>query len=1002
MAPIPQKIKNKDRSIDLIKAELRKLGITDEELLALIRKNKRYTAETYVRIDENWTEEQINELIDVEVGPLEDDIENIQRQVDGQIETWFYNGEPGPLVLPESEWVAIDTQAGNNNERLKHLGDLYYNNSTGYAYRYSNSGTEQSPVFYWNPISDSAVTEALRQASQAQDTADHKRRIFVTANGVLPTPPYSEGDMWINAIYPLNNTEKDWAHEHYYNDILRCNVPATYSGGSLVREGVETGEQASISHWSPSSNYTDDTYAHSFDYFKTAMQSGGTQLLGGLILSKTIALRDQNDNIMAGVNGILQSGTPLESIAAWFGGPMVDHEKNPSAQDYAKILFRMNGSGYLAGGLISFDDNGALTTVDLRTATTYLGTIKLGDIYISPDANNNYLEIYKLDANNNKIAAGLCAYGDVTAMGDGGGGGGGGGASVLYELNDVQKDQSYDKVQGAVNGAVLMYDANSGYSKPWYAKVLALNDLSDVNISSQTDGQAIVWDNLTNKWVAKTIISGVQSNWAETDPTSLAYIQNKPNLATVATSGSYNDLSNKPTIPAAQVQANWNETDTSSKAYIQNKPNVALQQAKNNLIFSTNEFNFVPSQYSGAIYINYQTAGGTDGAITGYILCDGAGGLLGSIIHSGNIGSQSVNYATSAGSASSAGSAGMADKVYMTSHIGTWWMDSEWDGSYFWITGSYMGGSLPCAVSYASSAGSATDSTKLPLAGGTITGALTVNSTLTCQSVEIGNTNEINATGSSNLYIQYRNTGNLVLCSNGYNCGIGLDGSTNPSSKLDIFNTSRWALHAFTSSNNGFASFHAAEEGYGIYCGISNTSSSKYVADFRNNLASDGMGGNSVLYIRGDGNIGIGTQSPSYKLHVAGDIYATGDVTAASDERAKDVISNVVLDINDIANAPAIKFTWKDKRDELQHVGSIAQYWQKILPESVSDRNDVLGLNYGGAVMVGLVSVAKEVVSQDKRNNEQDEQIKELERQLNKANEKIISLENEVERLKTA
>ena len=45
-------------------------------------------------------------------------------------------------------------------------------------------------------------------------------------------------------------------------------------------------------------------------------------------------------------------------------------------------------------------------------------------------------------------------------------------------------------------------------------------------------------------------------------------------LATVASTGSYNDLKNKPTIPAAQVQANWNETSTSSKAYIQNKPTI--------------------------------------------------------------------------------------------------------------------------------------------------------------------------------------------------------------------------------------------------------------------------------------------------------------------------------------------------------------------------------------------------------------------------------------------
>lgn len=71
---------------------------------------------------------------------------------------------------------------------------------------------------------------------------------------------------------------------------------------------------------------------------------------------------------------------------------------------------------------------------------------------------------------------------------------------------------------------------------------------------------------------------GVQSDWNETNTSSLAYIKNKPNLATVATSGSYNDLSNKPTIPAAQVQADWNVTSTSSKAFIKNKPTIPAAQ----------------------------------------------------------------------------------------------------------------------------------------------------------------------------------------------------------------------------------------------------------------------------------------------------------------------------------------------------------------------------------------------------------------------------------------
>lgn len=41
----------------------------------------------------------------------------------------------------------------------------------------------------------------------------------------------------------------------------------------------------------------------------------------------------------------------------------------------------------------------------------------------------------------------------------------------------------------------------------------------------------------------------VQSDWSQSDNTKDDYIKNKPNLAAVATSGSYNDLTDKPTIP---------------------------------------------------------------------------------------------------------------------------------------------------------------------------------------------------------------------------------------------------------------------------------------------------------------------------------------------------------------------------------------------------------------------------------------------------------------------
>lgn len=77
------------------------------------------------------------------------------------------------------------------------------------------------------------------------------------------------------------------------------------------------------------------------------------------------------------------------------------------------------------------------------------------------------------------------------------------------------------------------------------------------------------YTDLTNK---PTIPAAqVNSDWNASS--GVAEILNKPSLATVATSGSYNDLSNKPTIPAAQVNSDWDAL--SGVAQILNKPSLA-------------------------------------------------------------------------------------------------------------------------------------------------------------------------------------------------------------------------------------------------------------------------------------------------------------------------------------------------------------------------------------------------------------------------------------------
>lgn len=62
--------------------------------------------------------------------------------------------------------------------------------------------------------------------------------------------------------------------------------------------------------------------------------------------------------------------------------------------------------------------------------------------------------------------------------------------------------------------------------------------------------------------------------------TALSGKADTSSLATVATSGSYNDLTNKPTIPAAQVQANWTQTTTTEPDYIKNKPTLGTASEK--------------------------------------------------------------------------------------------------------------------------------------------------------------------------------------------------------------------------------------------------------------------------------------------------------------------------------------------------------------------------------------------------------------------------------------
>lgn len=167
------------------------------------------------------------------------DINNLQSQIDGQIETFFYDYEPTLQNIPASGWTT-------NEERKKHEGDLFYWKSKGYAYRFMQDGA----TWKWQLVQDTDITLALAAAEKAQDTADHKRRAFV----VQPEPPYDIGDLWTQGSN---------------GDLMRCKVAR--ASGSY-----------DSSDWEKASKYTDDSSLDLFinGVFKDSLNSLKTQIDG--------------------------------------------------------------------------------------------------------------------------------------------------------------------------------------------------------------------------------------------------------------------------------------------------------------------------------------------------------------------------------------------------------------------------------------------------------------------------------------------------------------------------------------------------------------------------------------------------------------------------------------------------------------------------------------------------------------------------------------------------
>lgn len=109
-------------------------------------------------------------------------------------------------------------------------------------------------------------------------------------------------------------------------------------------------------------------------------------------------------------------------------------------------------------------------------------------------------------------------------------------------------------------------------------------------------------------------------------------------------------------------------------------------------------------------------------------------------------------------------------------------------------------------------------------------------------------------------------------------------------------------------------------------------------------------------------DFGNGRGSRSGVTVKAENFEADGYVTALSDIREKDLAGAVELNLDEIADAPAVRFVWKHRENHSLQAGTVAQYWEDVLPEVVKKRSDgMLSMDYAVAALVSAITLAREV-----------------------------------------
>lgn len=287
---------------------------------------------------------------------MEQQLDEMQDVIDNTIETHFAGGTPTLSNYPANQWTTEEL-------KQRHLGDLYYDNASkessatsGFAFRFERSGSAGSYIYSWHQLSDNAIAEALAKAAQAQDTADGKRRTFLSQPTTADA--YDRGDMWLHATIG-----------DYTNETLVC----------LTSKAAGAAFQAA--HWGLASKYTDDTVANLARQEAGAAQTAANNAAAAASAAQTAADNAATAAAVANtrLNGWASDGSisPVEKEA-------LRQQKKDIVAERADIVaqataYNVSTTAYMAAY------NAALTALNKYTAASP-ENITIGSDYADIDA----------------------------------------------------------------------------------------------------------------------------------------------------------------------------------------------------------------------------------------------------------------------------------------------------------------------------------------------------------------------------------------------------------------------------------------------------------------------------------------------------------------------------------------------------------------------------------------------------------------------------------------